>query len=34
LFCPSSEVDLTDPSSARRVVRQFVLPGIQALRAV
>lgn len=33
LFCPSESVDLTDPASVRRVVRQFVLPGIQALRA-
>jgi AcrR family transcriptional regulator len=33
LSCPSAAVDLTQPQSTRRLVRQFVLPGIQALRA-
>ena len=32
LSCPSPGVDLADPDSARRLVRRFVLPGIQALR--
>jgi len=28
LFCPSEHVSLTDPDSIRRLVRDFVLPGI------
>jgi hypothetical protein len=32
LSCPSDGVDLTDAESTRRLVRRFVLPGIQALR--
>lgn len=33
LLSPDPDVDLTDEQSARRLVRRFVLPGIQALMA-
>jgi hypothetical protein len=32
LVCPAEGVDLTDTAQVRRLVRQFVLPGIRALR--
>jgi AcrR family transcriptional regulator len=32
LSCPADGVDLTDASDVRRLVRQFVLPGIRALQ--
>jgi len=32
LLCPADGVDLTDAVQVRRLVRQFVLPGIRALR--
>ncbi len=31
LLCPADGVDLTDAAHVRRLVRQFVLPGIRAL---
>lgn len=31
LGCPAEDVDLTDPDDVRRLVRSFVLPGIEAL---
>jgi hypothetical protein len=33
LACPAEGVDLTDADHVRRLVRQFVLPGIRALQA-
>jgi AcrR family transcriptional regulator len=33
LACPADDVDLTDDAQVRKLVRQFVLPGIRALRA-
>jgi hypothetical protein len=32
LMCPADGVDITDAVDVRRLVRQFVLPGIRALR--
>lgn len=34
LSSPSAGADLTEPADARRIVSTFVIPGIQALRAM